>query len=106
VLINSSAFHISKAVATRYIGHILQIKENYFIGNHSSILEKTTYPGSRKLLHSDDPLRIDTAFHSAKPEKGSQQTYHARRKGYSTIPRRNIDESAVKHNNQTLYSIL
>ena len=44
---------------------------NYFIGNHSSILEKTIYPGSRKLLHSDDPLRIDTAFHSAKPEKGT-----------------------------------
>jgi hypothetical protein len=39
--------------------------------HHSSILEKTIYPGSRKLLHSDDPLRIDTAFHSAKPEKGT-----------------------------------
>ena len=44
---------------------------NYFIGNHSSILENTIYPGSRKFLHSDDPLRTDTAFHSVKPEKGT-----------------------------------
>ena len=75
---------------------------NYFIGNHSSILDKTIYPGSRKFLQSDDPLRNDTAFHSAKPEEGTVNTRTMREEKaiarYQDNLQREMDETGYLFN--------
>jgi hypothetical protein len=43
---------------------------HFYSGIHSKILDKTVYPGGRKFLDMDNPMRQDTTFPSGRVENG------------------------------------
>jgi len=43
---------------------------HFYSGIHSKILDKTVYPGGRKFLDMDNPMRQDTTFPSGSVENG------------------------------------
>ena len=48
----------------------LHIHLHFYSGIHSKILDKTIYPGGRKFLDMDNPMRQDTTFPSGSVENG------------------------------------
>lgn len=47
---------------------VIKSYSSFFTGIHSSILDKTIYPGGRRFLDINHPLRQDTTFPSGATE--------------------------------------